>query len=308
MLAAPINSLLLQTLAVGAARQPELREAAGSPAQTTLRAHLKALSDIGAIARHRRNRFPGALECELTSAGRDLLAVLDTVERWLEGAPEGPLALGTDAAWAAVRALAEGWSTTIMRVLAARPLSLTELDHIIGTLSYPSLERRLGAMRLAGQIEARPGKGRGTPYAVTRWLRQGIAPLAAATRWERRHLPQNTPPVAPIDTEAAFLLTAPLLRLSSDLSGACRLAMEIPNGRNPSLAGVLIDVKRGRVVSCATQLRGNPDAWASGSAEAWLTALIDADSDGLELGGDSRLARTFLEGLHEVLFRVPIHQ
>lgn len=305
MLATPLNSLLLQALAGGSKRQADLRRAAGSPAQTTLRAHLRSLSEIGALAKHRHSRFPGALELELTEAGRDLVGVVSVLEAWLARSPEGPLRLGTGAAKSATKALAEGWSTTILRALAAGPLSLTELDHIIGSLSYPSLERRLAAMRLTEQIEAQPGNGRGTPYAVTRWLRQGVAPLTAATRWERRHLPGRVPPVTRIDTETAFLLTAPLLRLPSDLSGSCRMAMEIANSADSQLAGVVIDVRHGRIASCETRLRGNPDAWASGSTDAWLASLIEADSDGLELGGDGRLARIFLDGLHRALFRLP---
>lgn len=306
LLASPLNILILHALADGPRRQTDLRRAAGSPAQTTLRAHLRALTDIGAIHRNRRNRFPGVLELELTESGKDLLSVTGALERWLGFAPDGPLELGTNAAKAAVKALADGWSTTIVRALAAGPLSLTELDHIIGALSYPSLERRLGAMRLADQVEARPRNGRGTPYAVTGWLRRGVAPLTTATRWERRHLSTEAVPITRIDTEAAFLLTAPLLRLPDGLSGSCRMAVEIPNGQTRHLAGALIDVRDGKISSCATRLQGSPDAWASGSIEAWLAALIEADSDGLELGGDGRLARTFLDSLHEALFGLAV--
>jgi DNA-binding HxlR family transcriptional regulator len=306
MLATPLNSLVLGALAEGPKRQMDLRRIAGSPAQTTLRAHLRALAEVGAIVKRRRNLFPGVLEFELTDAGRDLLAVVTALEDWLSRAPGGSLDLGSDAAKAATKALAEGWSTTMLRALAAGPLSLTELDRVIAPLSYPALERRLGAMRLAGQVEARAGNGRGTPYAVTEWLRQGVAPLIAATRWERRHRSEHAPPVTPIDTETAFLLATPLLRLPEDLSGSCRMAVEIPNCRTRHLAGVLIDVRDGRIASCATRLRGSPDAWASGPAEAWLAALIEADSDGLELGGDGRLARTFVDRLHGALFGLAV--
>lgn len=302
LLASPLNCTLLRSLADGPQRQTELRRVAGFPAHTTLRAHLKALSDAGAIARYRRNRFPGALEFQLTDAGSELSTVTDSLQSWLGKAPGGPLELGSDTAKTAIRALAEGWSTSILRALAAGPLSLTELDHIIGSLSYPSLERRMAAMRLSDQIEAKGSDGRGTPYTVTRWLRQGVAPLTVATRWERRHLADKAPPLTRIDSEAAFLLAVPLLRLPADMSGSCRMSMEISNGARSTLAGVLVDVKQGRVASCATRLRGTPDAWASGSAEAWLTALVEADCDSLELGGDGRLARTFLQGLHRELF------
>lgn len=301
LLATPLNSRLLQALSDGPRRQAELRHEAGAPAQTTLRAHLRELTEIGSIVKHRRNRFPGVLEFELTKAGFELMRVVATLERWLHQAPDGPLELGTPAAKSATKALVDGWSTTILRALAARPLSLTELDHLIGSLSYPSLERRMGAMRAAGQIEARRSNGRGTPYAVTEWLRHGVAPLAAATRWERRHLAMRAPSLATIDTEAVFLLAAPLLRLPADLSGSCRMSVQLPNGDRPRLAGILIDVRDGNVVSCATRLHGDPDAWCSGSADAWLTALIEGNCDSLELGGDGRLARVFVHGLHRSL-------
>jgi len=119
-------------------------------------------------------------------------------------------------------------------------------------------------------------------------------------RWVPLHLPQETAPITRIDTEAGFLLALPLLRLSDEQSGSCRMAMEIQNGGG-GLAGVLVQVREGRVVSCATRLQGSPDAWASGPASAWLAALIEADKDGLELGGDGQLARSLLDGLHEAL-------
>jgi DNA-binding HxlR family transcriptional regulator len=302
LLAVPLNCLVLRGLADGPKWQAELRREAGSPAQTTLRAQLKRLAAIGAIQKQRRDRFPGTLEFELTATGRDLLVVVDVLERWLGRSPDGPLRLGSGAAKAAIRALAEGWSTTMLRGLAAGPMSLTELDSVIGSISYPSLERRLGAMRLAGQVEARPVDGRGTPYAVTTWLRQGVAPLAAAARWERRHLAEKTAPIGRLDVEAAFLLAVPLLRLPADQSGSCRMAAELPNGKKRRLAGVTVEVQNGAVGSCATELRGRPNGWVLGSPAAWLNALIEHDTDRLELGGERRLARALLDGLHEALF------
>jgi len=301
LLAAPLNVLILRALADGPKQQTELRQEVGSPAQTTLRAQLKRLVAIGAIEKHRRNRFPGVLEYELTASGRRLLFVADVLERWLAQAPQDSLPIGGNTAKAAVNALTQGWSTTMLRALAAGPLSLTELDSVIASLSYPSLERRLAAMRLTGQVEARPGNGRGTPYAVTDWLRLGIAPLAAAAGWEREHLAEK-PAIGRLDAEAAFLLALPLLRLPAGVSGACRLAMEIPNGSKRSLAGVTVGVEGGAVASCHTRMDGQPDAWALGPPGAWLDAVIEHDTRCLDLGGNSRLALALLDGLHGALF------
>jgi DNA-binding HxlR family transcriptional regulator len=303
LLSAPTNVLILQALADGAKKQSDLRRAAGSPAQTTLRAQLRRLADIGAIETHRRNSFPGVLEHELTTSGRELILVLNVLERWLGKAPEGPLASGGNEAKAAIKALAEGWSTTMLRGLAASALSLTELDGVISSLSYPSLERRLAAMRLAGLIEPRPGNGRGTPYAVTTWLRLGIAPLAAAARWERRNLPERTAPMGQLDIETAFLLVVPQIQPVDTLSGSCRLAVEIANRGDRRLAGVVIEVKSGgRIGGCTTNLEGKTDGWALGPPSAWLNAVIERDLAAIELGGEQSLARALVDALHETLF------
>ena len=216
--------------------------------------------------------------------------------------PRAGLELGGSPAKAAVKALAEGWSSCILRALSAKPLTLTELDGVISTINYPSLERRLAAMRLAGQIEARDGNGRGTPYGVSHWGRAAVAPLVAAARWERRHRPEESPPIARLDVEAAFLLTVPILRLPRQVSGTCRLAVEISNGREQKMAGVLVEVRDSAVISCTTRLEGGLDAWASGTSVAWLAAVGDGDMDGLEIGGNCELARALLSGLRKALF------
>jgi DNA-binding HxlR family transcriptional regulator len=280
----------------------DLRRAAGSPPQTTMRGHLRALTEAGILERRRQNAFPGSVDLELGRPGRDLMAVAGTLQHWLAMSPEGPLELGAPASKSSIKALVEAWSTGVVRALAARPSSLTELSSIITQLSYPSLERRLGSMRLAGQIEPCPGSGRGTPYKVTDWLRRAVAPLAAAVRWERQYLPDDTAPIAKIDIESAFLLTVPLLSVPSEHSGSCRLAVESPNGNGKSrLAGVMVRVDDGRIVSCVSRLEGDAEAWASGSAAAWLRAVTEDDPDQLELGGDCSMASSMLGGLHSAL-------
>jgi DNA-binding HxlR family transcriptional regulator len=307
LLSLPLNASILPALANGRLRQAELRRIAGSPAQTTLRAQLKRLTEIGAIEKHRRNRFPGVLEYELTASGHELLTVLRVLERWLGQAPGEPLAIGDNQARTATKALAEAWSATMLRALAVAPLSLTELDVIIKALSYPSLERRLAALRHAGLVEACPSGDRGTPYGVTKWLRRGIAPLAAATRWERRNMPQATPPVGQLDIETALLLATALMQPRTKRPGTCRLAVEIGKGGNRHLAGVLLTVRSdGSVASNTTNLEGDADAWALGSTAAWLAAVVERDTAGLELGGDHPLARGLAESLHDALFGVPI--
>jgi DNA-binding HxlR family transcriptional regulator len=302
LLSMPIVVDALEALAEGPRSLIDLRREVGSPPQTTMRAHLRTLAETGAVTRRRQDSFPGSLDYELTAVGRDLWTVALVLRAWLAIAPDGPVRLGSTAAKSAIKALVEGWETNMLRALAARPLSLTELNVVISGVSYPSLERRLGAMRMAGQIEKAPAPGRGTPYKVTDWLRRAIAPLTAAARWERMNVAAETPPVSRLDTEASFLLAIPLLSLPSDLSGTCRLAAEIQAGNGERMAGVLVAVEEGRIAACTTKLQGEADAWTSGSIQVWLRAIIEQEVDELEIGGDWHLARALLDGLHEVLF------
>lgn len=300
------NFLILSSLTDCRRRQAELRHAAGFPAQTTLRADLGRLEDIGAIDKHRQSDFPGTYEYELTKAGRELLFVTKALERWLARAPDIPLGIGGNAARAAIKALVDGWSTSMLRAIAARPLSLTELDQLIHDLSYPSLERRFNALRLAGLIKALPPNGRGTPYTATRWARQAVAPLIAAARWEQRFASDQTAGFGRLDAEAALLLAMPLVRVPVELSGSCRIAVEIASSGKRRLAGVIVEVGSGKVRPYTVRLNGHPDAWVTGSTATWMAAAIEGDVDGLELGGDGSLARYLLEGFSAALFGVSV--
>jgi hypothetical protein len=105
--------------------------------------------------------------------------------------------------------------------------------------------------------------------------------------------------------EAAFLLSVPLLKLDADTSGNCRLAVEMTRGADAEVAGVLVSVKNGLVISCVSRLQGRAAAWASGSPMMWLSSVIGTEPNRLELGGECDLARAIVDGLQAGLFAVP---
>lgn len=297
LLSDPLDVQVLHALEDGSRSPIALRSAVGSPAQTTIRTRLKKLTQVGAFDRR------GSGDYELTRTGRDLLDVAEVVDAWLGEAPTDPQSLGSMAAKRSLKALTEAWSSYIVRAVAARPLTLTELSKLISTLNYPSLERRLAAMRFAGLVEACPSSRTGTRCTSTTWLKRAVAPLIAAARWEQRHIPLTARPLGRLDIEATFLLAIPLIQLPPDLTGTCRLAVEIRNTSGEhDPAGVVVGVADGQVVSCVSRLRGEVDAWVSGSAASWLDAVIDQEPGRLELGGDTQLATGLLDRLHGVLF------
>jgi len=305
LFANPLNTRILRVHLDGPMRLSELHERIGWSAHTTLRAAVTNLRKVGALEKGGGENRPLA-PTTLTPAGEEMLLVAGAVERWLALCPAGPIAPDSDAAKSVTKALAGGWSSTLMRALASQPFTLTELNSLIPEINYPSLERRVARMRVAGQIEPVEGAERGKPYVVTDWLRRGIAPLAVAGRCERRYLPDVTAPITEVEVETAFMLTIPLASLPP-ATGACMLA--VPTGtdesqeRGKGLAGVMVEVERGEVVSCAARLKQDPPTWALGTTEAWLDVMIDGRIEELRFGGvRPQLAADLVNGVHFALF------
>lgn len=302
LLGAPRIFLILQSLAEGKKAQVELRRDAGLPAQSTLRGHLQTLEQAGAVTRERQDTFPGTLSYELTDAGRALCAVAESAERWLAEAPNGPLELGADPARAAIKGLVDGWSATVLAALAAGPLSLTELDKRISVASYPSIERCLQTMRLAEQLEVGERSGKGTPYALSQWLRRGLTPLAVAARWESEHEPEGAEPIQRGDLDDAILIGGPLFKLSGTTDGICQLAVRIPDSKRRDRSLAFLEVKAGELSFGGVYPQVKPDAWASGTAATWFATVIEADTTGLRKNGDAELIAAIFDSVREALF------
>jgi hypothetical protein len=158
-----------------------------------------------------------------------------------------------------------------------------------------------GEMRLAGQVELAPGNGKGTPYAVTDWMRRSVGPLVAALRWECENLAQEAGSLAPLDVETVFLLAVPLLKPTDQPPGSGKMAAEFPIEGDSPPTSVLIDTQSAAVEPYAGAATAGCRSRASGSPAAWLQAVIDDEPAALEIAGDRRLAGGVLKGLQEVL-------
>lgn len=305
LFANPLNTRILRAHAEGPRRLAQLREEVGWAAEATVRSAVNGLLKCGALLkRSEEGGTRRAVVTYLSPAGEEMLAVADDLEAWLSACPQGPIAIEDDNAKVAVRALADGWSSALMRELAATPLALTELATRIADLSYPSLERRVNWMRRTGQLAPVEHRGRGVPLAPTDWLRRSLAPLCRAGRCELRHLP-GSPPVTAVEVEAAFLLALPLVRLDEAMSGSCLLAVLVDGeggGKRP-LVGVEVEVEGGEISAGPAERPSEPKNWALGSTEPWLDAVLDGGTDGLRIGGaDPDLAAALVRGLHESVF------
>jgi DNA-binding HxlR family transcriptional regulator len=297
LLAAPLHIHTLKALEEGPKELLDLHRAVGSPPQSTMRVYTRTLEQLGVLERRRQNEFPATAEYAITPAGDALLKVAVFLQDWLQAAPDGPILLGSVASKSGTKALVGGWSSNIVRAVAARAMSLTDLNVLIPKVSYPTLERKLSAMRIAKLVEVKDNGGRGTPYGATAWLRQAITPLTSAAAWEQKFISESSAQVGPLDVEAAFLLSIPLIKLNSAVDGRCRLSVEVRGGPNPVFAGVLVCIDAGTVTSCTSRLDGDVEASACGSAMAWMRQMNGGAPGQLALNGSFPLAHAITDAL-----------
>ena len=239
----------------------------------------------------------------VSSGGREALFVASVVERWLRSAPHGPVLFdGPEAEWT-VATLAESWSATVVHMLAREPMTLPELDAAIEDLGRRAVGRHLEAMRATGQVEALAASDEPI-YALTDWARAGIAPLIASARLERRNPMEGMAPIDPLDVDAGFRLSLPLLTMPMELSGVCRLGLNLDESERSAMTGVTARIEEGRVVACHDGLEIKANAWAAATAADWLDTVVEPDAKRVRTGGDRWLAGALLDSLHRTLFGV----
>lgn len=241
----------------------------------------------------------------VSSGGREALFVASVVERWLQSAPHGPVDFDGAEAEGIVAALAESWSATVVHMLAREPMTAPELDTAIAGLGRRPIERHLEAMQWAGLVGSLAESGEAI-YALTDWARAGIAPLIASARLERRNPMEGMAPIDALDVDAGFRLSLPLLTLPMELSGVCRLGLNLDESERSAMTGITARIEEGRVISCQDGLDIKANAWAAATAADWLDTVVEPDAKRVRTGGDRWLAGAILDSLHKTLFGVPV--
>jgi DNA-binding HxlR family transcriptional regulator len=291
----------------GPLRPGELEKEIGWAPQSSLRAVVTKMREVGALCRLAPEDGSPNAATELTAAGRELVPVANALEHWLQSCPDGPLPLEDVAAHGIVKVLTAGWDSTVIRALAERPQTLIELSAGIVDLNYPALKRRLTKLR-STHLVAPVRSGNATAYTATEWLRHAVVPLTLAGRWERRH-DTGAQPISQMEVEAAFLLALPLISLPPRSSGSCALAVLVAEDRprsRRSVAGVTLEAKQGELLAYEAGAGPAQDTWVLGTIDAWLDAMIDGDNDRLRFrGAKPRLAENVVKALHSALFSAP---
>lgn len=214
--------------------------------RTTRFGRLRELEDLGVIVRERRPGTPPVAHCALSLAGQELLPVVRRFARWLELSPDGPSSPDVACGAQTIKALAIAWDTTVVRWLAERPCSQTELAAMSPPdVSYHEVRNAREALSKAGLIVPVPRTDRRQPYAPAEWFRRSAGCIAAAIRWEEKHLTEPAPAPWAMEIETLSLLrpmhlrALPPTRARADLAEIERLASTLADSGHEQLASCL---------------------------------------------------------------------
>jgi DNA-binding HxlR family transcriptional regulator len=307
LLADPVSVSILRQLASGPLESTELLDRVDFVSRSTYFERMRDLEELSLIRRTRRGEVPPVAECRIATPGQRLLPVASRLDAWLADAPQGPLALGDAYATVRVKALAVAWGSTLLRWLAERPRSLTELERLVHMFGYRKLERISRDLVKAGLVERVAIGGRSSPYGVTRWARQSAGLLTAAMRWERHEIAKRGASVTSIEAEGVLLLALPLIELPDDVTGTCALLVDAEGSENESLGGAVVRLLDGRPVAWKAAAGIEPEAlafeadcWIRGSSLAWLGTHTQAPSVTFRKGGNTEFGDKVLDALRKL--------
>jgi DNA-binding HxlR family transcriptional regulator len=303
MLADAVNVSILRLLARGELPVTKLPEHLGPVSRTTRFSRLRELEELGIIVREKEGASPPLTHCMLSPAGRELVAVVRLLRRWLKENPNRSLGNGDLFGVPETRALAIGWNSTVFRWLAERPYSLTELNaQSPPEVSYHELRKAREALSDTGLITAVASGDRGQPYQLTGWTRRAAPALAAAVRWEHDFLSGEGHEPTSTEVETLLRLFIPsLASVAPALNGD-----NSPRLDNPEAFSVIVGGDRGP--ACAGNESSPQAGQVSGSLASWLDALVEGRSAGLQSKGGIRLTTKLLDRLHCNSYPWPMRQ
>ncbi len=256
---------------------------------------LRDLEELGLIVREKQSGWPPPTYCRLSDAGHRLLSVGERFEDWFAGRQRHQGGGELERAQA-IKALASGWCSTLVRWLAESPRSVTELEALTPPqTSHHDVKRALRALSESGLAERLPRRiGRRHPYALTSSGREAAAPLAAAIRWERGHHWGSDSSWEALAAETLLYMAAPLVTGPAEIEGSCSMLIEQDRA-------VLMTLSSGQLAARAPAPAEDVQAEALGSGRDWLMALASGRPEALEASGDTDLIAILILALGQVI-------
>jgi DNA-binding HxlR family transcriptional regulator len=190
------------------------------------------------------------------------------------------------------------WTLLIVRDLAGGPRRFVELQRVLPGISTEQLRSRLNRMVADGLLTRK--RYREVPprvdYELTDRARDLMPVLGALARWGYAWAWGAPRAGEAIDIGAIFRLAAGLLEPPRSLKGKIEFKVT-ERAADSSTRCYALDVASGRAKMAECEAP-EAESRVTGTEAAWVQALGPAASrDGLEFGGDRRLADAVLDGL-----------
>lgn len=296
-----VSGPILAALSRRPLRTRNLTERIYGCAPRTVYRHASRLADHGLVVREERSGVPSTVTYRLSDRGRELFRLLnDQASHDLAKAAQG-----ADAWWSSLALLGEMWSAGWVAALSTAAVSPTELSEITAGMSFHQVNRRVHLLRSRDILCESTHAGRGRRYRLSSSTRRQMGLVAGIGRWRERHgLVRKQHGLTAPETATALRVALPLVKLDVDAGAQIKLgvvgAPEASEGRGSEL--LQVKVGRDGCLRCLEDSDRPADAWAVGTTDLWLSALVDGNRGRMRTGGDTELLDACLAQLRAVLW------
>lgn len=301
MLGARVAGEILAALTVRPLRTRELTDRVSGCAPRTVYRHASKLARQGLILREEEGDVPLSVTYRLSERGWELWRLL---EAHAPGVLSRGSAGGDDRRWPSLALLGDMWASGWMTVLSFGPRSPTELSELTSGMSFHQVNRRVQLLRSRNLLCESAHAGRGKRYRLSEGARRTVALVAGIGRWRERHgvAGRQRGLTGP---EAATVLRVALPLAETSAPPGTQIMLGVVGARRAD-GGRGSEVLQARVEDGATlfwdfESERPADAWAAGTVDVWLAALLDGDRNRMRMGGEVELLETLLNALRVAL-------
>jgi DNA-binding HxlR family transcriptional regulator len=284
-------------------RTQSLTKHIGNCAPRTVYRHVGRLAEQGLVVRRDEGSVPSIVTYRLSkSRGRELFRLLSryTSRPLLHGGAP------TDAeGWTVLALLGEMWGSGWIAALAEEARTPTELSELTPGMSFHQVNRRLQILRSRGLLAAASHSGRGRRYKLTPAARRAMALVAGIGRWrERQGLVEKQHGLTVPEMTALLRTVVPSIKMPQHAGRQIKLGIAGPTNRPEEKGSEILLVKCGRdgTLRFGAAGEGPPEAWAAGTIDIWLAALVDGNRGRMRVGGELKLVDDCLKKLGETLW------
>lgn len=306
LLAAGPTGPILMALGPRPLRTRKLTERVPTYTPRTLYRHSRKLTELQLIHRRETEGVPSTVIHSLNPRGRDLFRLLDSyataaLRREAGGRIDGSL-------WTACGLLGEMWASGWVDQLGREGRSPTELAEDTPGMTFHQVNRRTQQLISWDLLYETTSRGHRKRYHLSHQTRQGMALVAGLGRWRQRHVLRGREGgLSAAEMATVLRVCLPLIVLPEQKEmriklGVVGTADDCEDSASETLAGSI--GASGKVRSVRES--GAADAWALGTVNTWLAAVLDGNRGRLRVGGDLNLVDCCLRQLYEVLWDAPV--